>query len=326
LRYEYNSPPVDADDRATVYDVTTRSLVPVGTNGVPRAGFDADKNNFAPRVGFAWSVNEETVLRGGYGIYYDQSPLAPAEALYFNSPFFDNNIFFSLPGLPLTLADPFPSFFRSRCLTPRSRFSAICARLHAALELQRRTTTRQPQRVRSRLRRLERYEAIDGARHQPAAAECVAAGTPFRAEARSAFRRYRPARVAREFDYHALQARFQQRLTRGFSALASYTWSKSIDDASNFFTSAGDPNFPQNSFNLAAERGLSNFDVRHRFSLSYSYALPFRHAGDGVVAHLVNGWERSGSSRFSLAGPFTVALLSEIDNSGTGTIDSRFRR
>ena len=87
--------------------------MPVGTNGVPRSGFDADKNNFAPRVGFAWTVGEDqaTVLRGGYGIYYDQSPLAPAEALYFNSPFFDNNIFFSLPGLPLTLNDPFPAFF-----------------------------------------------------------------------------------------------------------------------------------------------------------------------------------------------------------------------
>src|SRR6185295_10354905 len=65
LRYEYNTPPVDAQDRANVYNVSTGSLVQVGTNGVPRSGFDADKNNFAPRVGFAWSFNEETVLRGG---------------------------------------------------------------------------------------------------------------------------------------------------------------------------------------------------------------------------------------------------------------------
>src|SRR5687768_17169258 len=42
LRYEYNSPPVDAADRANLYDVATRSLVPVGTNGVPRSGFDAE--------------------------------------------------------------------------------------------------------------------------------------------------------------------------------------------------------------------------------------------------------------------------------------------
>ncbi len=59
LRYEYNSPPVDADDRANVYDVTTGSLVQVGTNGVPRSGFHADKNNFAPRVGFAWTIGDD---------------------------------------------------------------------------------------------------------------------------------------------------------------------------------------------------------------------------------------------------------------------------
>ena len=111
--------------------------------------------------------------------------------------------------------------------------------------------------------------------------------------------------------------RYQQRLTRGFSALASYTWSKSIDDASNFFSSAGDPNFPQNSYNVAAERGRSNFDVAHRLSASYSYALPFRHA-DGFAGKLLKGWETFGIITLQTGRPFTVALLSDIDNSGTG--------
>jgi hypothetical protein len=59
-----------------------------------------------------------TVIRAGYGIYYDQSPLAPGEALYFNAPYFDFNLFFPLPGLPLTVNNPFPA--SSRSLLPDS--------------------------------------------------------------------------------------------------------------------------------------------------------------------------------------------------------------
>ena len=63
---------------------------------------------------------------------------------------------------------------------------------------------------------------------------------------------------------------------RGLSLLAAYTLGKSTDDASGFFTSAGDANFPQNSLDPAAERARSAFDVRHRLSVSAAYALPFR--------------------------------------------------
>ena len=67
--------------------------------------------------------------------------------------------------------------------------------------------------------------------------------------------------------YNSLQARAQQRY-RALTLLGSYTWSKSIDNASGFFSSAGDPNFPQDSYNMRAERGRSNFDLRHRLSVS----------------------------------------------------------
>jgi hypothetical protein len=113
-------------------------------------------------------------------------------------------------------------------------------------------------------------------------------------------------------NYHSLQARLQQSFHRGLTALASYTWSKSIDDASSFFSSAGDANYPQNSLNTRAERGLSNFDLRHRFSLSYSYDLPF---GKG---RLRSGWQTFGIWTFQTGRPFTVALLPDLDNSNTG--------
>jgi hypothetical protein len=319
LRYEYNSPPVDAEDRANIYDVTTRTLVKVGTNGVPRSGFEADKNNFAPRVGFAWSLGEETVLRGGYGIYYDQSPLAPAEALYFNSPFFDNNIFFSLQGLPLTLNNPFPSFFPF-------------ALPDSALAIQRDLRTGYMQHWNFNIeRQIGLHNVIEVAYVGSKGTKLLTArdinqpqpsvlpfGLPFVPRPNPFFDDIDLLESRANSNYNALQARFQRRLASGLSALASYTWSKSIDDASNFFSSAGDPNFPQNSYNVAAERGRSNFDVTHRLSVSYSYALPVRRTGDSLAAKLVNGWETFGILTLQSGRPFTVALLSEIDNSGTG--------
>ncbi|MBA3568696.1 MAG: hypothetical protein H0W28_05020 [Pyrinomonadaceae bacterium] len=105
--------------------------------------------------------------------------------------------------------------------------------------------------------------------------------------------------------------------------LASYTWSKSIDDASNFFPSAGDPNYPQNSYDLRSERGRSNFDVAHRLSVSYVYDLPFGKGrtylgDDGAWSKLLTGWQTSGIVTLQTGRPFTVALLRELDNSGTG--------
>ena len=111
------------------------------------------------------------------------------------------------------------------------------------------------------------------------------------------------SRARSEFD--SLQARFQQRYAFGCTMLVAYTLGKSMDDASGFFTSAGDPNFPQDSANLDAEWGRSSFDVRHRFSVSFSYDLPFEFTISGIVAM------QSGR-------PFTVALLPEVDNSNTG--------
>ena len=60
-----NSPPVDAGDRATLYDPVSHSLLPVGTGGLPRAGYKPDRNNWGPRVGIVWTADSEaqTVVR-----------------------------------------------------------------------------------------------------------------------------------------------------------------------------------------------------------------------------------------------------------------------
>ncbi|MEP6919835.1 MAG: TonB-dependent receptor [bacterium] len=326
LRYEYNTPPVDAEDRANVFDLVTRNLVRVGTNGVPRGGTNPDRNNFAPRVGFAWTIGreEKTVLRAGYGIYYDQSPLAPGEALYFNSPYFDNNIFFSLPGLPLTLSNPFPTFFPfplpdSALAIQRDRRTAYMQ--HWNLSLQRQlggNGVLEVAYVGSKGTKL--LTARDINQPSPSA---LPPGLPFVPRPDPRFDDIDLLESRANSNYHSLQTRYQQRLSRGLATLVSYTWSKSIDNASNFFSSAGDPNFPQNSYDVQAERGRSNFDVRHRLSVSYSYDLPFGKgrahlANAGWLSTVLSGWQTFGILTFQSGRPFTVALLPEIDNSGTG--------
>jgi len=326
LRYEYNSPPVDTEDRANVYDLGTRSLVRVGTSGVPRGGVTPDKNNFAPRVGLAWTLgrDEKTVLRAGYGVYYDQSPLAPGEALYFNSPYFDNNIFFSLPGLPLTLSNPFPTFFPfplpdSALAIQRDLRTAYMQ--HWNVNVQRqfgRTGVLELSYVGSKGTKL--LTARDINQPQPSA---LPPGLPFVPRPDPRFDDIDLLESRANSNYHSLQARYQQRLSRGLATLVSYTWAKSIDDASNFFSSAGDPNFPQNSYNLRAERGRSNFDLRHRLSASYSYDLPLgkghKYFGaGGWVSTFLSGWQSFGIITYQSGRPFTVALLPDIDNSGTG--------
>jgi len=323
LRYEYNSPPVDENDRATLFDPATGSLVAVGTNGVPRSGFDSDKNNFAPRLGLAWTLGQkgETVVRAGYGVYFDQSSLAPSEGLYFNSPFFNFNLFFTIPNvLTLSLNDPFPSFFPVPL--PKSAFGF--QRDLRTPYLQHWNVSVQRELGKSRVFELA-YVGSKGTKlitardiNQPRPSLISPNLRPL-----PQFDDITFEESSANSNYNSLQARFEQRLDFGLSILSSYTWSKSIDNASSFFSSAGDPNFPQDSLNTKAERGRSNFDVRHRFSLSYGYDLPFGKgrrflAGDGFLPAILTGWQTFGIVTVQTGRPFTAALQMDIDQSNTG--------
>jgi hypothetical protein len=117
--------------------------------------------------------------------------------------------------------------------------------------------------------------------------------------------------------------KFQQRFDGGLSLLPAYTSGKSTDDASGFFASTGDANFPQDSNNPAAERARSSFDVRHRFSLSFGWQLPFGPgrrwaSGGGFLSAILADTELQGVVTLQTGRPFTVALMPEVDNSNTG--------
>ena len=310
VRYEYTTPPADLYDRANLYDPATKSLVAVGTNGMPRGGFDPDRNNFAPRIGMAWTPGGtgKTVLRAGYGIYYDQSSLAPSEGLYFSPPYFNLSLFATLQQYPLSLSDPFPknypfpfpmsaTAFQSDMRTPYSQ--------HWSFNVQRQLGSSRVLEVGyAGSKGTHLYGGRDINQPQPSNAERYLRPVP-------QFEDINVIESRGNSNYNSLQARFEQRLHHGLSALASYTYAKSIDDGSGFFTSTGDPNFPQNSYNVSAERGRSNFDVRHRAAISYSYDVPFK-------GKILGGWQSFGILTFQTGRPVTVALLPDWDNSNTG--------
>ncbi|MGA2134690.1 MAG: carboxypeptidase regulatory-like domain-containing protein [Bryobacteraceae bacterium] len=313
LRYEYNSPAVDAQNRANLYDAATQTLVPVGTDGMPRGGYYPDRNNFAPRVGLAWTpgTSQKTVLRTGYGIYYDQSSLAPGEGLYFSPPYFNFSTYYPLSATqPLLLDNPFPSDFPYP--TPPS-----------ALAFQRNLRTPYMQQWNFNIEHSLGGNRMFEIGYVGSKGTDLIGARDSNQPAPSTNQNYvRPVYEFADIDllesnrnsiYHSLQTRFQQRLDFGLSLLASYTFAKSIDNGSSFFSSAGDPNFPQDSYDLHAERGLSNFDVRHRFVASYAYDLPFH-----SPSRWLKGWQTYGILQFQSGQPFTVALLPDDDNSNTG--------
>jgi hypothetical protein len=115
-------------------------------------------------------------------------------------------------------------------------------------------------------------------------------------------------------NYNSLQATFNRQLRSHVSMWAAYTWSHSIDDQSAFLSTTPDPNFPQNSHDLAAERANSSFDMRQRFVLTYVFMLPGQ-----------NRWTRNtefqGITTVQSGQPFTPVL--GFDNSNTGNTGSQ---
>jgi hypothetical protein len=313
LRYEYNSPAVDAANRAAVYDLATGSLVQLGAAGFPRGGYRPQYRNFAPQIGLAWSPGgrNTTVIRAAYGIHYDQSALAPGEGLYFSAPYYNFNLYYPIRGLVnLSLSNPFPSNFplpypgSAIAFQPGLRTPYV-QQWNVGVQRQ----LGEPRVLEIAYVGSKGTHLIDSRNiNQPQPSVNLENPGP-----NPDFSEIDIVESQANSTYHSLQARLQQRLWRGLSLLASYTYSKSIDDASGFFSTTGDPNFPQNSRDLSAERGRSDFDIRQRLAFSYACDLPFlkRH-------RRIGGWQSFGALTLQTGQPFTVALLPDNDNSNTG--------
>jgi len=307
LRYELSRPPVDARDRFTIFDLAARKLAAPGTAGVPRAGFRPDRNNFAPRFGLSWAPDEKRVVHAAYGIFYDTTILEANSGLYFNPPYFELSLFFPSAQRPLTLRDPFPAGAGFQppasinSIDPEYRTSYVQHwNLSVEQELGRRTVARISYAGSKGTKLLLRRDI-----NQPEPGP----GMVNNRRPIPGFAAIALAESAAGSAFHSAQLTLERRFGSVVAFSAAYTFSKSLDDASEFLSTTGDQSFPQNSYDLRSERGRSNFDLRNRLVFSASFELP-------------RGWQVHAIGTAQSGPPLTPAL--SFDNSNTGNTGGIF--
>ncbi len=341
LRYELQTAPIEVKNRlamfspenaasgivSTIHPEAPAGMVFSGDPRYPRSLVQTQKKNFAPRVGFAWDMfgNAKTSLRGGFGLFYDQAPIMPYvdsslnppdSPMYFYTPNpFDPNVFAnpvaSNPEIPQTQADA------DKPITKVPSFPQLFGPgLHNRTPYVKQWNLSIQRSITNDLGLTVAYVGNSGTR----LLGTVDANQPIYSPGADAFnaqdRRPYPL-YGLIFDhgtrfssnYNALQVSANKRMNHGVSFVASYTFSKTIDYDSQsvtYFHILGHPVLPQNTYNLKAERGLSSFDIPHRFVLSGSWQLPGFGKKQQGIDRLLGGWEINGIYTKNTGYPFTV--------------------
>jgi hypothetical protein len=119
--------------------------------------------------------------------------------------------------------------------------------------------------------------------------------------------------------YDSLQVQIHGRFHRHLQYQVAYTFSKATDDVSDVFDLAGAAALPQNSFDLAAERGPANFDARHRIAFNFIYSFPRREQQSQLRRLLIDGLQFAGTGQFQTGQPFTVNSIYDVNLDGNLT-------
>lgn len=307
---------------------------PVCSNGAyPRALMDTQYKNFAPRAGISYSPDSKLVIRTGFGIFYSQDignavfDMARNIAGRVTQTSGQNGGTVGVPNLFYSNAVPGGSGAVAQIPPPYAYVDAVDHKTSYSMQF---------------LFNVQRQVAGDwlieggylGAlshhlygfqdANQAIPFGYIGNGATTPVSARLPYLNYGVIQLVADggnANYNSFSLKATRRFSQGISVIASYTYSKSIDDTSGIRVQGFDVLFPQNSDCIECERGLSSFDVRHRVVTSVLYDLPFGkgrkwNINNPVLNAVAGGWQTGGILTLQTGVPGTLSI-GGVDNAST---------
>jgi len=356
LRYDYNAPLTELHNRvntfrpgeqSTVFPTAPVGLVFPGDQGVSASTYSPDKNNFGPRLGFAWDPTGKGKLsiRSGFGVFYNVSESELALQFLGAAPYgvqvtangvTDVSRPYQTSSTPLA-QNPFPftpakpgDKFNFASVAPIGLFfndpkfsTPYAFQYDFQVQYQiARDWVADAAYVGSQGRKLENRRDINPGLYSPTA---TTANDPLRfvyninnpqdaAYGGAVFGSLVDQLTDANSNYNSLQLSLEKRTSHGLTLTNAYTWAHCIDDASGLRANS-------NPFSARYDRGNCDTDVRHRYIGSVIYALPFFHDQHGFLGHLLGGFNVASVVTLQTGLPFDI--IDSGDRSLTGAGDDR---
>jgi hypothetical protein len=311
LRYELNTPVQTYAGLASMLDESEENIIPTS---FPAPGFKFTEPNYkdiAPRLGATYRLTEKTVLRAGYGIYYNPNQMNSFTFLTNNPPLAAVSTFTSDPANPalsfdhpLGVAGPaaLPDMISPTRHLPTAHKNQWSADVQRQLGP---TASLDLQYVGSDTSNLDR--SFFNNTPQPG---------PGPVDPRRPSQKFRSRRIIQNdliADYDAVSVILRKRMSRGLQADVHYTWSRTRDMS----THSNGGGQTMNNYDIQADYGPANWDTPHRFVASYIYDVPFlKDSSQPVLKYVVAGWQVGGLTTIQSGTPINVTIAADRANIG----------
>jgi hypothetical protein len=341
LRYGYDQPFYEVNNKEVNVDINNPQNCPnclllAGQNGASRALYNAFYTQFMPRVSFAYQMNRQMVIRGGYGITDDFEGMGAAQRLTANPPYIPAYIYNSTApsatsgGTPVKVSQGFTVGGISTAAA--SKYNAWDPNIKPELIQQYNLTF---QTLMGNNFTFQFGYVGNVAQHlvipEPINQDTVPGNTATQPYAKLVGTNGQVYLTSAEgySNYNALQVQLRQRQWHGLESTFNYTWSKNMTNNPGYFGIGGVDGpgvYPQNVYDPHGDYGVSGFDTRNAANFVGSYAIPFGHGRDfgtnvnRFVDWAIGGWKVSLNAVMYSGFPITIGSANPLGTNNGGSV------